>query len=321
MYKITPYLYLSNAYTANTQPILSEHNIIHIINLTAEHPNYYPTSYTYLRIPARDTLHERLSPYFPRITAFVASARDSHGVALVHCAEGVSRSVTGVLAALMVLEGMHLGEALAHVRRVRTHAEPNRAFLRELRALEARLWEGEWTREKLTMVDDGRAPRLEEEWRDEVMDVLAAAAMGEEGVKADGWGEDVVLERGKGVALVAVRGREGDSEVSVEARLMELIALGLENYGGRNEKDVRARDMLKTMVVSLVGIVFKREIDLGKTLNHMRQSEDWRELTIDVPVAEDWVKQLLHDMEANHADANNVKTSSAGHDEKGEVND
>jgi hypothetical protein len=224
--------------------------------------------------------------------------------------------VTGVLAALMVLEGMRLGEALAHVRRVRAHAEPNRAFLRELRTLEEGLWEGEWTREKLTLVDDGRAPRLEgrgeEAWRDEVMDVLAAGGMGEDGAKVVGWGEDVVLERGRGVALVAVRERGENSDCTMEARLMELITLGLENYGGRNEKDVRARDSLKTMVVSLVGIVFKDEIELAETLKNMRQSEDWRELTIDVPVAENWVNQLLHDVKVNDADANNMKRSFAG---------
>jgi hypothetical protein len=296
MYKITPYLYLSAAHSASTQRILDTHNITHIINLTAEHPNYFPTSYTYLRIPARDTLHERLSPFFPRITSFAASARDANGVALIHCAEGISRSVTGVLAVLMALERMRLGEALAHVRKVNPLAEPNRAFLRELRGLEAELWDGEWTWEKLTLVDDGRAPWTAGggEWRDEVLDVLAAAAMGEEGAETGGWSGDVVLEKGKRAAMVAVEGGKGNNGRSVEERLMELVTVGLENYGGRNEKDVRARQMLKSMVLSLAGDVFKSNGELLESLRSMKNSEDWRELTIDVPIAESWIDEILH---------------------------
>jgi predicted protein tyrosine phosphatase len=311
MYQITPYLYLSAAHSASTQRILDTHNITHIINLTAEHPNYFPTSYTYLRIPARDTLHERLSPFFPHITSFVASARDANGVALIHCAEGISRSVTGVLAALMTLERMRLGDALAYVRKVNPLAEPNRAFLRELRGLEARLWEGEWTREKLTLVDDGRAPRTlgdgEWEWREEVLDVLAAAAMGEEGVEAGGWSGDLVLEKGKKAAMVAVEGGKGNNGRSVEERLMELVTVGLENYGGRNEKDVRARQMLKSMVLSLAGDVFKSNMDLARSLRSMKQTEDWRELKIDVPVAESWINEILHGIEASHDDGADAK--------------
>lgn len=60
------------------------------------------------------------------------------GRVLVHCAMGVSRSATIVLAFLMIYENMTLVEA---IQKVQTHRDicPNSGFLRQLQVLDNRL--------------------------------------------------------------------------------------------------------------------------------------------------------------------------------------
>ena len=55
---------------------------------------------------------------------------------LVHCVQGVSRSVAVVIAWLMTRRGMTLPAALSHVRSVRPSAQPNEGFLAQLHELE-----------------------------------------------------------------------------------------------------------------------------------------------------------------------------------------
>lgn len=57
---------------------------------------------------------------------------------LVHCARGISRSATLVLAYLMLREGLTLVEALEAVRRHR-NILPNAGFLNQLRQLDTSL--------------------------------------------------------------------------------------------------------------------------------------------------------------------------------------
>lgn len=56
----------------------------------------------------------------------------------MHCARGISRSATLVLAYLMLREGLTLVEALEAVRRHR-NILPNAGFLNQLRQLDASL--------------------------------------------------------------------------------------------------------------------------------------------------------------------------------------
>jgi Dual specificity phosphatase, catalytic domain len=297
MYRITPQLYISPYIYASSDQTLCEYRITHIVNLAAEHPNVFPTLYTYLRIPARDTLHERLGPWFHTIASFISRAQSSGGIVLVHCTMGISRSATGVLAALMLNERMRLSTAFAMLKAAKPNVEPNRAFMRELRALDVDLF-GEWSSMKLTPWDDVRAPAKVGEWREEVAVLLAIAAMGEEVTETDMVGEVKIVhgewrERVRGCVEMVV----GDKGlVSVEDQLMALLSKGLESYGGRNMKDVRARKAFGSLVKGLTGTVLETNDELSRALQKMSESEDWTELKLDVPVAELWLKALLHEL-------------------------
>jgi len=68
-----------------------------------------------------------------------SSFEDPNACVLVHCASGVSRSVTIVIHYLMRKEGMAFQAALDRIRAVHPAALPNSGFLNQLEALEKRL--------------------------------------------------------------------------------------------------------------------------------------------------------------------------------------
>lgn len=66
------------------------------------------------------------------VTAFIHAQVEAEQPVLVHCAMGVSRSVSMVMAYLIEYEGMTLPEAFQTVREGRAEAYPHEAMLRSL---------------------------------------------------------------------------------------------------------------------------------------------------------------------------------------------
>jgi predicted protein tyrosine phosphatase len=85
--------------------------------------------------------HDDIRPFLSPTADFVRAAlSDGHSV-LVHCAGGVSRSATVVLAALMLLCAVSLRDAFQHVQAVR-NIGPNASFVHSLIDLEEKLHGG-----------------------------------------------------------------------------------------------------------------------------------------------------------------------------------
>lgn len=83
----------------------------------------------------------QICPFFPSKVRWVRVANAlglPTGRVLVHCAMGVSRSATIVLAFLMIFENMTLVDA---IQTVQAHRDicPNSGFLRQLQVLDNRL--------------------------------------------------------------------------------------------------------------------------------------------------------------------------------------
>lgn len=92
-----------------------------------------------LELPWCDTLGQQLEPAdLHRVAAFIAEARAAGGATLVHCAQGRSRSTVAMVAHLVVAArgGLSVDDAVAFVRERRIMAQPNPAFMQQLRALE-----------------------------------------------------------------------------------------------------------------------------------------------------------------------------------------
>ncbi|XP_065255596.1 dual specificity protein phosphatase 26 [Emys orbicularis] len=139
--EVWPGLYLGDQDIAANRRELARLRITHILNAShskwrggAEY--YEGTGIRYLGIEAHDSPSFDMSPYFHPSADFIHQAlSEGGGRILVHCAVGVSRSATLVLAYLMIRHRMTLVEAIKTVKDHRGII-PNRGFLHQLVSLD-----------------------------------------------------------------------------------------------------------------------------------------------------------------------------------------
>uniref|UniRef100_A0A8D0H2F6 Dual specificity phosphatase 13B n=1 Tax=Sphenodon punctatus TaxID=8508 RepID=A0A8D0H2F6_SPHPU len=142
--EVWPNLYIGDLYIAQDREQLRQMGITHIVNAAAGrfHINtgakyYKDLPIDYYGVEADDDPNFNLSIYFHPAARYIRAALNSPKV-LVHCAMGISRSATLVLAFLMICENMTLVDALQTVREHRGVC-PNSGFLNQLRELDIRL--------------------------------------------------------------------------------------------------------------------------------------------------------------------------------------
>ncbi|NWX85107.1 DS13B phosphatase, partial [Nothoprocta ornata] len=144
--QVWPNVYLGDAWAARNKTALQNLNITHILN-AADGPysintgaKYYnDLQIEYYGIEAFDDPSFDLSIFFYDAANFIGKALNtSGGKVFVHCAMGVSRSASLVLAFLMIHENMTLVDAL---KTVSSHRDicPNSGFLSQLRDLDIKL--------------------------------------------------------------------------------------------------------------------------------------------------------------------------------------
>ncbi|NXM11653.1 DS13B phosphatase, partial [Ploceus nigricollis] len=144
--QVWPNIYLGDAWAARSKTTLQSLNITHILN-AADGPysintgaKYYADlQIEYYGVEAFDDPSFDLSIFFYDAANFIGKALNSSGgKVFVHCAMGVSRSATLVLAFLMIHENMTLVDALKTVSAHRNIC-PNSGFLSQLRDLDMKL--------------------------------------------------------------------------------------------------------------------------------------------------------------------------------------
>ncbi|NWU62430.1 DS13B phosphatase, partial [Pterocles burchelli] len=144
--QVWPNIYLGDAWAARSKTTLQSLNITHILN-AADGPysintgaKYYEDlQIEYYGVEAFDDPAFDLSIFFYDAANFIGKALNtSGGKVFVHCAMGVSRSASLVLAFLMIHENMTLVDA---VKTVSAHRNicPNSGFLSQLRDLDIKL--------------------------------------------------------------------------------------------------------------------------------------------------------------------------------------
>ncbi|XP_063261971.1 dual specificity protein phosphatase 13B [Prinia subflava] len=144
--QVWPNIYLGDAWAARSKTILQGLNITHILNAADGLYNgntgatyYADLQIEYYGVEAFDDPSFNLSIFFYDAANFIRKALNSSGgKVLVHCAMGVSRSATLVLAFLMIHENMTLVDALKTVGAQRNIC-PNFGFLNQLRDLDIKL--------------------------------------------------------------------------------------------------------------------------------------------------------------------------------------
>ncbi|XP_048026191.1 dual specificity phosphatase 29-like isoform X1 [Megalobrama amblycephala] len=145
--EVWPDIYISDAPTARDKMLLHRLGITHIVN-AAHGPAhidtgadfYSDTSVEYYGVEAPDKKDFDITPFFYPTASFIhkALSQQREGKVLVHCARGVSRSATLVLAYLMIYEKLTIAEAINAVCAHR-NILPNAGFLQQLRQLDSNL--------------------------------------------------------------------------------------------------------------------------------------------------------------------------------------
>ncbi|XP_047465679.1 uncharacterized protein LOC125022798 [Mugil cephalus] len=144
--EVQPRIYIGDMHAAKDKRTLQAHLITHVLNAADGKFNvntgpgfYRDTKITYHGVEAFDMPSFNLSPFFYPAANFIKKALSSPtGKVFVHCAMGLSRSSTLVLAYLMIHENMTLVDALKAVGANRNIA-PNNGFLEQLRELDMKL--------------------------------------------------------------------------------------------------------------------------------------------------------------------------------------
>src|SRR3990167_330996 len=140
-------LLVGNYKDAGDLRFLTSHRVTHILCSAAELTPLFPGRFKYKHVVADDVPYFNLSRYFDGAADFIHDAMRSNGVVLVHCAAGISRSVSLTLAYLMKYERMKLAPALSLIKSRRFIANPNPGFLRQLKEYESRL-DDFWARQE-----------------------------------------------------------------------------------------------------------------------------------------------------------------------------
>nr|XP_019938646.1 PREDICTED: dual specificity phosphatase DUPD1-like [Paralichthys olivaceus] len=144
--EVQPRIYIGDMYAAKDKRTLQAHHITHVLNAADGKfnvntgPSFYrDTSITYHGVEAFDMPSFNLSPFFYSAANFIKNALSSPtGKVFVHCAMGLSRSSTLVLAYLVIHENMTLVDAIKAVSANR-NISPNNGFLEQLRELDKQL--------------------------------------------------------------------------------------------------------------------------------------------------------------------------------------
>lgn len=119
--EIIPGLWIGDRHTAANIDFMRNNDIGAVLNCTMEVRNYFPYyDIEYMRLPLDDMLQPsdvvKMDTFLPYGVMFIHKNRDLCGKnVFVHCAAGVERSCTNVVAYLCKMKNMSLRSALNYV--------------------------------------------------------------------------------------------------------------------------------------------------------------------------------------------------------------
>lgn len=131
-------LFVGSRSAAESKQFIERNHISHILTVAKDLPVNLPANCNvkHKTVECHDHPMANILEIMPDALAFIQNALESDGHILVHCASGISRSVTICAAFLMTQYGMGIEVALDSIASVRTHANPNLGFRRQLQLLE-----------------------------------------------------------------------------------------------------------------------------------------------------------------------------------------
>lgn len=133
---ITDHIVVGSREDACDYDILQELGVTHILNAADGLANGFPHSFIYYNLPLQDRGDFPIEKYFEVSSNFMKRVEGLGGRVMVHCVAGVSRSVSLVIAHLILSHGMTLREAYKHMVNHRPYICPNDGFKLALALLE-----------------------------------------------------------------------------------------------------------------------------------------------------------------------------------------
>lgn len=126
-------MYVSGIIALQAQNAVWDEGVRAIVRLDTAYRErgHWGDRFTILDLPMMDA-QAIPDGYIAQVTQFIRQQIDNEKPVLVHCAMGMSRSVSMVMAYLIEFEGMSLPEAFQTVREGRTEAYPHEEMLRSL---------------------------------------------------------------------------------------------------------------------------------------------------------------------------------------------
>jgi predicted protein tyrosine phosphatase len=129
-------LYISAQHPTGYSQVMKQHGITHICSCLEVEP-LFPRDFEYLVLPLEDVHDQDIRSHFDKTFNFISKARKKDkGRVLVHCAAGISRSSTIIIAYLMREYALSLEDALVMTRNARPFVQPNDGFFQQLRDYE-----------------------------------------------------------------------------------------------------------------------------------------------------------------------------------------
>jgi len=141
---IPNFLYISSYNATKNKALLEKNKITHIINCAADFcENVFESEnkYTYLSFYLKDHVLENIECIFYECIKFIDNVKEKGGRVLVHCIQGISRSVTLVMAYLIYKNKLTYDKAFNIVQNKREISSPNFGFSIQLQNFYLRLYE------------------------------------------------------------------------------------------------------------------------------------------------------------------------------------
>ncbi|XP_073225124.1 dual specificity protein phosphatase PHS1-like isoform X1 [Cicer arietinum] len=141
---ITNSLYIGGTLSARSVYTMQHLGITHILclctNEIGQSDSQFPDLFIYKNFSVCDNEDVNISSIFDEACDFIEAVERTGQSVLVHCFEGKSRSVTVVLAYLMLRKKFTLIEAWNAVKKVHHRAQPNDGFAKILQELDQKLY-------------------------------------------------------------------------------------------------------------------------------------------------------------------------------------
>ena len=141
---IENFLYISNYKAASDINLLKKLDINYIINCSGDYCQNVGNDFIdYLTLNLKDNSKENIECIFYKCYDFINKCKNEKKRILIHCYQGISRSVSIVISYLMISEKMSCDKAFNFVQRKRFIANPNLGFFLQLQIFEKRLLNNE----------------------------------------------------------------------------------------------------------------------------------------------------------------------------------